>query len=444
MSDYILELDGYGVAFSEKIILSSVDMKVPVRGNVVLLGPAGIGKSTLLRSICGINYANPSFRTWGKAFYANSEIQEGIDGPSLVSQNAKLMMSTILENIIYELPERNTLQRYQQVDIAKRLLERAGLENLTDRLDESVIDLPLGLQRHLAIVRTAAANPKLICIDEPTTDLDEDYVDPLLKYISEESQRRAVITILHNQRHAKKLEGMVALLAGGWIHEYGTDKSFYTDPQSKAGKQFVKSGSCAVIGPEYDEESLRYIDTEAIELPPPLPKEAKSYVSDSLGPRNFLWLKKGMLAGTPQPGLVAELDYDLQALKRVGVTKLITLLEKKQDSEPLEEYGIENLWFPINDMEAPSIEQALEWCERVDDFMRNGEVVAYHCKAGLGRTGTMLVAQLIWEGLDAFDALEKARRVEPRWVQSDEQVQFLEEFEKVVGELRANKIALGL
>lgn len=443
MSEYILELEEYGVAFGDKIILSSVDMKVPVRGNVVLLGPAGIGKSTLLRSICGINYASPSFRTWGKALYAGQEITENTTGPVLVFQNAKLMMSTILENVVYELPERNVLQRYQQVDIAKRLLERAGLDQLTERLDDNVIDLPLGLQRHLAVVRTAAANPKLMCIDEPTTDLDDDYVDILLKYISEESQRRAVITILHNQAHAKKLEGMVALLAGGWIHEFGSDKKFYTDPQSKAGKQFVKSGSCAVIGPEYDEEALQYIDKESIELPPPLPEEAKNYVSDSLGPRNFLWLKKGMLAGTPQPGLVTKLEFDLQALKRVGVTKLITLLEKEIDATPMAEYDIESLWFPINDMEAPKIEQALEWCERVEDYMRKGEVVAYHCKAGLGRTGTMLAAQLIWEGLDAFDALEKARRIEPRWVQSDEQVKFLEEFEKVVTGLKSGKTANG-
>lgn len=206
MNDYILELEEYGVAFGEKVILSSVNLKVPVVGNVVLLGPAGIGKSTLFRSICGINYANASFRTWGKALYLGGNIREQIEIPALVSQNAKLMMSSILENVVINLPERKSLQKKQQIDVAKRLLERANLEHLTERLDDNVIDLSLGLQRHLAILRTAVANPKLLCIDEPTTGLEEDYVDTLLKYISEESERRAVITILHNQEHAKKLE----------------------------------------------------------------------------------------------------------------------------------------------------------------------------------------------------------------------------------------------
>lgn len=438
MSDFILELEEYGVAFGEKIILSSVNLKVPAVGNVVLMGPSGIGKSTLFRSICGINQANTSFRTWGKARYLGNDLNNQLEIPALVSQNAKLMMSSVLENVIINLPERQSLQKNQQIDVAMRLLERANLEQLTERLDDNVIDLSLGMQRHLAILRTAVANPKLVCIDEPTTGLEDDYVDTLLKYISEESERRAIITILHNQDHAKKLKGMVALLSGGWIHEYSMDKDFYSEPQSKAGKQFVKSGSCPVIGPEYDEEALQYMDMDMVELPPPLPKEAKNYVSDALGPRNFLWLKKGILAGTPQPGIVADLDYDLKALQRVGVTKLITLLENQLDPEPMKEYGIENLWFPIDDMQAPEIDEAINWCKRVEKFMADGEVVAYHCKAGMGRTGTMLTAQLIWEGMEALDALETARRVEPRWVQSQEQIKFLEDFWSEVNGLKNN------
>lgn len=433
MNEYILELNEYGVAFGDKIILSGVNLKVPVVGNLVLLGPSGIGKSTLFRSICGINYANPSFRTWGEAKYLGEKLDDSTtELPALVSQKAKLMMSSVLENVIFNLPERQVLQKNQQIDVAIRLLERAGLDELTERLDDNVIDLHLGLQRHLAILRTSVANPKLICIDEPTTGLDNDYVDILLKYISEISERRAVITILHNQDHSRKLKGMVALLTGGWINEFSIDDEFYTAPKSKAGKQFVKSGSCDVVGPEFDEEALIYMDLNKVDLPPPLPKEAKQYVSEALGPRNFLWLKKGILAGTPQPGIMTDLEYDLKALQRVGVTKLITLLENQLDPEPMKEFGIDCLWFPINDMEAPEIDEAIEWCQRVEGFIRAGEVIAYHCKAGMGRTGTMLTSQLIWEGMPALDALEKARRIEPRWVQSETQVRFLEEFEKKI------------
>jgi len=437
MTQYILELEEFGVAFGEKIILSSVDLKVPVKGNVVLFGPAGIGKSTLLRSICGINYSNPSFRTWGKASFAGDEINnKHINGDQqeivIVSQNAKLMMSTVFENIVSGLPERRSLRQNQQVDLVKRILEQAGLPELTDKLDESVINLPLGQQRHIAIIRTAVSNPKLLCIDEPTTGIDEEHIAPLLKYISNEAKKRAIITILHNQDHAKQLEGIVALLSSGWINECESDKTFYTEPKSKAGKQFVKTGSCLAVDPESVEEDLVFLDQDAIDLPPPIPEAAKDFVSDAFGPRNFLWLKKGMLAGTPQPGLVNEIEYDLMLLKKVGITKLISLRELEPDAEVIKNYDIESLWFPMKDMTAPPIKEAKKWCKKVAKMLQQNEIVAFHCKAGLGRTGTLLVAQLIWEGMDALKALEKARQIEPRWVQSEKQVKFIEAFDKSV------------
>jgi atypical dual specificity phosphatase len=147
-----------------------------------------------------------------------------------------------------------------------------------------------------------------------------------------------------------------------------------------------------------------------------------------------LWLKKGQLAGTPRPGVFHDIEYDLQALKRVGVTKLMTLTERAPEVEEMKEFGIGNVWSPIPDMRAPSIEQAVEICQRIDTMMEHQEVVAVHCRAGLGRTGTVLAAYLIWEGSTALSALETVRKVEPRWVQSDEQVTFLESFAQTMAE----------
>ncbi len=65
----LLALRGFGVAFRERIILGDIDLEIPDRGVVVLLGPGGTGKSTLLRTIAGFNDANPSLRTWGEALF---------------------------------------------------------------------------------------------------------------------------------------------------------------------------------------------------------------------------------------------------------------------------------------------------------------------------------------------------------------------------------------
>jgi atypical dual specificity phosphatase len=61
--------------------------------------------------------------------------------------------------------------------------------------------------------------------------------------------------------------------------------------------------------------------------------------------------------------------------------------------------------------------------------MQDGDVVAFHCRAGLGRTGTMLAAQLVWAGHPPRAAIDTVRSINPRCIQSDAQIQFLRQFE---------------
>jgi atypical dual specificity phosphatase len=427
MNTGVLELRSYGVAFGESIVLSAVTLSVPERGATVLLGPGGTGKSTLLRTIAGFNAANPSLRSWGEADYIGAPLGTG-ELPALVSQSARLMMASVFDNVVHNLPERNILTPLQQRDLVKRLLTHGGLGALTERLDERVVKLPLAQQRHLAILRLAAAGPKLLCLDEPTTGLNDAESEVLLDYIRRETEHRAILIVLHNQEQARALGGVTALLAGGIIQEATPTPEFFATPQTPAAREFVRNGNCSVPTPDALPDEL---DTQAAP-PPPIPEAARHYVSDAFGPRGFLWLKKGRLAGTPRPGVFFDPEYDLKALQRVGVTVLVSLTQTPVDTDMLGPYGIRNIRSPVPDMGAPSIEQASQLCSQIDAMLANDDVVAVHCRAGLGRTGTVLAAYLIWEGTSALDALESVRRVEPRWVQSEEQVTFLEEFAQAV------------
>ncbi len=429
MSSTVLSLREFGVAFGEKVVLASVDMAVPEKEVTVLLGPSGTGKSTLVRTLAGFNDANPNLRTWGEATFEGRTLSEG-ERPGLVLQSARLMMASVLENIVHELPERRSLTPLQQRELALRLLESAGLVALLNKLDEPVINLSLEQQRHLAILRLTATGTRLLCMDEPTTGLNDEEAERLLDHIAAESERRAMLVVLHNQAHARHLQGNVVLLAGGMIQASATTETFFNEPANELVKGFVRTGSCALPAPDADPETL---DPQS-PPPPPMPQAAKEYVSDSFGPRGFLWLKKGQLAGTPRPGIFHDINYDLKALQRVGVTCLVTLTEREPEVEEMREYGIENIWSPIPDMAAPSLTQAVDICIRIEKALQQDKVLAVHCRAGLGRTGTILAAYLIWEGSDALTALETTRRVEPRWVQSEEQVAFLERFATALSE----------
>lgn len=423
-----LVLQDFGVAFGDRIVLNAVNLKVDGPGMHVIMGPVGTGKSTLLRTISGINQAVPTCRTWGQATYMGSPLSEGY-GPALVAQNARILMSSILENIISELPKRGRLTMMAKREVAKQLLEEAGLAHLIDCMDRPAVELPLAVQRHLAIARTVASEPQLLCVDEPTAGLESQDGQPIIDFLKVQGNKRGVLVVSHNQQEALKLDGHVALLAGGTVQAYERAKVFFTTPPSSVVREFVRTGSCCLPSPnakpeEIDESMLAYL--------PVVPEVAKHYVRESLGPRGFLWLKKGFLAGTPRPGIVQDIDYDLECLKRVGITILVSLTTKPVEPGLLEKYGIKGLWLPIKDMHPPDLEEAEQMCRQVASLMAEGSVVAYHCRAGLGRTGTMLASHLIMEGQTALNALESVRMIEPQWVQSEEQVRFLERFSNFV------------
>ena len=153
-------------------------------------------------------------------------------------------------------------------------------------------------------------------------------------------------------------------------------------------------------------------------------------LSAGRAPRGFHWIVPGRLAGCAQPGLVSPLDYDLDLLAQVGITYLVTLTEQDLDQQALARHGLRNLHLPIVDREAPTLAQAYMMAFRLQRLLDQGEQVAVHCKAGIGRTGTVLALWLIREGgLSATSALERLRAISPAYVQTLEQEQMLQAFE---------------
>ncbi len=157
--------------------------------------------------------------------------------------------------------------------------------------------------------------------------------------------------------------------------------------------------------------------------------------STAWGPPGFLWMLPGQLAGTPLPGVVHSVRHDLEALRSAGVNCLISLTETPFDPVLAGEFGMTCLASPMPDRAAPTLAQAVFLCQFIDQALAHSQVVAVQGHAGLGRTGTVLAAYWLWRHggrVSAPQALEQVRRMAPGWVQSQVQIQFLEEFAQVV------------
>jgi len=151
----------------------------------------------------------------------------------------------------------------------------------------------------------------------------------------------------------------------------------------------------------------------------------------------FYWLEDGVLAGCSLPGGEngrgpvkngAALGRDLDELRQQGVGAILTLTEDALEAETLAAHGMAALHLPVPDMTAPLPGQIHEALTFIDRQRIEGHAVAVHCLMGQGRTGTILAARLIRDGMPADEAISRLRQMCPGAIESPAQQEALRRF----------------
>jgi atypical dual specificity phosphatase len=427
----LLRIADYGVAFGNRVVLAEIDLTIDAPGVTVLMGPTGTGKSTLLRSIAGLNNNNPRFRTWGNVECDGEPISPDRNSLALVTQNANLLRARVGDYLAERLRDSGEHRSPSEMrKLIEKRLTAFECEDLIALLDVHTAGLGLEQQRQIAILAEVMRGPRVILIDEPTAGLDERQADKILGLVAKLGEAYGVIVILHNQKHARSWGDMIVLLAGGRIQARARPYEF-TEKMGGHVASFVKSGGCNVPSPDADPKML----AEDIQPPPPLPLAARLAVRaepEYRGPQDFRWVVPGRVGTMPKPGAVISIDHDLKALRTVGVTVLITLTKNPLPEDKLAQYGLRCIHLPIYDREPPTVSQLRMLSMRMSAMINQGDVLVVHCRAGIGRTGTVVAGWLINEGLTAQAALERIRKINPKYVQTTEQEEFLTTFENAL------------
>jgi len=440
----LLQLQGWGMSRGRRTVLASIDLQLDGPGCVVLMGPAGTGKSSLLQALSGQHNAHGE--RWGQLLYQGQPLQAASLPPALVQQQPRDLGFSVLENLSAALRQHAGNSQATLREQVEQRLQALHADGLLERLQQRVIDLPRALARQLAIVRAAFSGSPLLLIDEPTSELEAADAEPVLALIQRLAEQHSCLVTLHHQGQARRIASHIVLLAGGQVQVDASTDDFFANPsQHPVLAQFLRTGSCHVPAPDARAEELADgvtapvvpapVAEPASSAEPPSQRAAPSPVSlaatpSRRGPNGFHWLVPGKLAGCPMPGVVFAPDHDLALLRGMGVTVLVNLTERETPAELLAPHGLRSYHLGIVDRGAPPLLWAKLLLAKIEVMLREGEVVAVHCLAGLGRTGMVLAAWLVREGLTADEALRRLRTIEPGFVQSKEQEDLLHALEE--------------
>ncbi|MGH1368001.1 MAG: ABC transporter ATP-binding protein [Maritimibacter sp.] len=174
-------------------VLGALNLTLNPGETLAITGPSGVGKSTLLRIIAGLE---PRFEG---QLTAPHRIGMVFQDPAL------LPWRTAIENI--------TLPTRASLDQAYRLLERVGLSGLANRYPH---ELSLGQQRRLALARAFVSDPQVMLLDEPFVSLDPKLASDMMALFEELRAETDVATILvsHAPDEAARLASRMMVLAG--------------------------------------------------------------------------------------------------------------------------------------------------------------------------------------------------------------------------------------
>ncbi len=227
--------------FGNLYVLRGVNMEVEKGEVVVIIGPSGGGKSTLLKCI---NMLEPP--TEGKIILDDIDLTaKGVDlnkirqRIGIVFQQFNLFSHlTALENITLPLRIVKKVPKEEAEKIAIKYLKKVGLEE--EFASYYPHQLSGGQQQRVAIARALAMNPELMLFDEVTSALDPERVKEVLNVMEELAREgMTMIVVTHEMGFAKEVGDRVIFMDGGVIVEEGKPEEIFTAPKHPRTRQFL-------------------------------------------------------------------------------------------------------------------------------------------------------------------------------------------------------------
>lgn len=226
--------------YGDHIVLDAITADLDFPHVLVLLGPSGGGKSTLLRVVGGLETPEQGeVRVDGQKLPQDEtplRLYRSHIGTVFQSWNLFPHMDA-LTNVMLPLTAVHGLSRDEARTRAEELLDRLHLKNHTRK---QPAELSGGQRQRVAIARAVAIRPKLLLFDEPTSALDPEMTAEVLEVIADlKAEGRTFILVTHAMNFARTVADQVAFLANGRILEHARAEEFFSAPKTETARRFL-------------------------------------------------------------------------------------------------------------------------------------------------------------------------------------------------------------
>jgi phosphate transport system ATP-binding protein len=228
--------------------LKDINLSIPANTITVLFGPAGGGKSSLLRCINRLNDIIDVRSLTGRILLDGENVLDPkMDVIALrrrvgmVFARPVVLPMSIRQNMTYGLELTGEKRKSRLDEAVERGLKLAALwDEVKDRLDDPAIALSGGQQQRLCLARVLANQPEVILLDEPTSGLDPISTGKVETALQGLKKDYTVVIVPHSVQQAARIADYAAFFLQGELIEAADGKELFTHPKVKRTEDYVE------------------------------------------------------------------------------------------------------------------------------------------------------------------------------------------------------------
>ncbi len=215
-NELVLSINNLTIGYETGLVYG-INLDINVGDVIAIVGPSGIGKTTLLRTIAGL------VKPLSGSIYCNAPKRGGI---GYIPQRLGLVRHTSVYHNV-DLGARSGTRFFSEPTTwfkrrNTRVIDAIDRMGLSEKINEPVRRLSGGQQRRVATARTLAQRPKLILADEFLSELDDDNISVVLDAVKEYmvKSESAMIIVEHNIKRASEISDRLLQIKDGKLTDY--------------------------------------------------------------------------------------------------------------------------------------------------------------------------------------------------------------------------------